>query len=55
MTPEQLAELAKNFMFTEQERVSDTHRAVRFCTSWATKAENVDALCAELKRLASIY
>ena len=49
-----LEELAKNFMFTEQERVSDTHRAVRFCTSWATKQENVDALCAELKRIAAM-
>lgn len=47
-----LAELGKNFMFTEQERVDATHRAVRFCTSWATKEENVDALCAELKRIA---
>ena len=46
-----LEELGKNFMFTEMERVSDTHRCVRFCTSWATKEENVDALCAELKRL----
>ena len=49
-----LEELAKNFMFTEQERVSPTHRAVRFCTSWATKEENVDALCAELKRIAAL-
>lgn len=47
-----LAELEKNFTFNEEKRVDDTHRAVRFCTSWATKAENVDALCAELKRIA---
>ena len=46
-----LAELAKNFMFTEMERVDNTHRCVRFCTSWASRQENVDALCAELKRL----
>ena len=48
-----LEELSKNFMFTEQERVDETHRAVRFCTSWATKQENVDALCAELRRIAA--
>jgi len=46
-----LEELAKNFVFTEQERVDSSHRAVRFCTSWATKTEAVDALCAELRRL----
>ena len=40
-----LDELGKNFTFTEQERVDDHYRAVRFCTSWATKQENVDALC----------
>lgn len=51
LSDELLAELGRNFMFTEMERVSKTHRCVRFCTSWATKEENVDALCAELKRL----
>lgn len=43
--------LAKNFCFTEMERVNDTHRAVRFCTSWATREENVIKLCAELRSL----
>ena len=51
LSDELLAELGKNFMFTEMERVDDHHRCVRFCTSWATKQENMDALCAELKRL----
>lgn len=46
-----LEKLAENFSFTEQERVDATHRAVRFCTSWATTEENVNALCAELERL----
>ena len=48
-----LEELAKTVTFSEQERVSETHRAVRFCTSWATKAENVDTLCRKLKELAA--
>ena len=48
-----LEELAKTITFCEQERVSDTHRAVRFCTSWATKEENVDTLCRKLKELAA--
>ena len=46
-----LEKLGKNFTFTEQVRVDETHRAVRFCTSWATKQESVDALCAELRSL----
>ena len=50
-----LAELGKGFTFVEQERVSATHRAVRFCTSWATTRENTDALCAELRRLAALF
>ena len=46
-----LAELKKRFVFSEQCRVDEGHRAVRFCTSWATKPENVDALCRELEKL----
>ena len=49
-----LDELAKNFMFTEMERVDENHRAVRFCTSWASTQENVDALCHELERIATL-
>ena len=49
-----LAELEKNFTFVEQERVSPTHRAVRFCTSWATTQENTDALCARLRELSGL-
>ena len=47
----ELEELAKNFMFTEMERVDESNRCVRFCTSWATREENVNALCDELKKL----
>lgn len=43
--------LVKDFAFSEQERVDETHRAVRFCTSWATKEESVDALCIRLRQL----
>ena len=43
--------LRKGFSFSYQERVYETHSAVRFCTSWATTQEAVDALCAELKRV----
>lgn len=46
-----LEELAKEFAFTEQQRVDETHRAVRFCTSWCTPQENMDALCHALEKL----
>ena len=49
-----LEELSKEFCFTEMERVDQTHRAVRFCTSWATTQENVDKLCKKLRELASV-
>lgn len=52
LSDELLAELGKEFMFTEMDRVDANRRCVRFCTSWASRQENVDALCAKLKELA---
>lgn len=49
-----LDELSKKYAFTEQQRIDENHRAVRFCTSWATKEENVDALCEDLKTLSNL-
>lgn len=46
-----LAELAKEYVFCEQERVDETHRAIRFCTSWATREDAVDGLCQTLRSL----
>ena len=46
-----LTELAKTYVFSEQERVDDTRRAVRFCTSWAIKPENVDKLIADIEKM----
>ena len=46
-----LDELAKTICFTEMERVDDSHRCIRFCTSWATPEENVQTLIGELRRL----
>lgn len=47
-----LGKLKENFTFMVQEQISETHQAVRFCTSWATTEESVEALCVELQRLA---
>lgn len=46
-----LKKLGENYGYTYQERVDETHSAVRFCTSWATKEDNIDRLIADLKRL----
>ncbi len=48
---EDLAELEQHFGYCYQERIDDTHSAVRFCTSWATKEENVDALIQAIRAL----
>ncbi len=47
-----LNKLSENFSFTEMGRVDETHRAVRFCTSWATREDQVEALCHALRNLA---
>lgn len=46
-----LDQLQKNFSFSEQIRVDEKRRAVRFCTSWASTDESVKALCSALKEL----
>ena len=46
-----LAELGKNFGYEYWERVDKTHSGVRFCASWATTQEHVDALRAAVQAL----
>ncbi|MBR5021849.1 MAG: aminotransferase class I/II-fold pyridoxal phosphate-dependent enzyme [Oscillospiraceae bacterium] len=46
-----LNELGEEFTFAVWEKPDEKHTTVRFCTSWATTDENVDALCAALKNL----
>lgn len=48
-----LSELEKEFTFIRQQKTDDSHTAIRFCTSWATTRENVDALCRKLKELSN--
>lgn len=43
-----LKQLDKDFTYNMMERVDDSHCCVRFCTSWATKQADMDALCAAL-------
>ena len=43
--------LAEKYTFIEMDWVDEDRRVCRFCTSWATKEENVEALCADLQRI----
>ena len=44
MSDEELAIIGKNFGYEYWTRVDETHSGVRFCASWATTQEQVDAL-----------
>ena len=48
-----LEKLSEDFTFSEQARVDADHRAVRFCTSWATNEADVNALCEALVALSN--
>ncbi len=43
--------LEKSYSFEVWGKVDEGHTAVRFCTSWSTRDENVDALIADIQRL----
>ncbi len=51
LTNDKIVKLREKFGFLDWASIDDTHTAVRFCTSWATKEEDVDVLIAELKKL----
>ena len=51
MPDDELAEIGKSFGYEYWERVDETHSGVRFCASWATTQENVDALRAAVQAL----
>ena len=45
---EQLDRLSIKYLFSIWQKVDDHHTAVRICTSWATKPENVDQLLKDI-------
>lgn len=49
VSDEKLKELDEKYSYEYQMRYNETHSVVRFCTSWATKEENVLALLADMK------
>ena len=46
-----LAELGKKYQYSYERRIDDSHSAVRFCTSWATRTEAVEQLIADIRAL----
>ena len=51
LTDAQLARLSEKYSFSIQKRLPDGRTATRFCTSWATGEEDVDALINDIKEL----
>ena len=45
-----LKKLSEKYSFSFWEKMDEDHSAVRVCTSWATKEENIDALIEDLKK-----
>lgn len=48
---EVLKELDKKYSYSYIQRMDETHSAVRFCTSWATREEHVDQLIEDIRAL----
>ncbi|MFP3155350.1 low specificity L-threonine aldolase [Lachnospiraceae bacterium ZAX-1] len=43
--------LSQDYTYAYEARVDENHSAIRFCTNWATKEENVDALLRDIRKL----
>lgn len=43
--------LRKRYEVSDSGRIDETHRAVRFCTSWATRGEDVDRLVKDIRTM----
>lgn len=46
-----LEKLQEKYAYAYQARIDEANSAVRFCTCWATKEENVDMLLADIREL----
>lgn len=46
-----LEEWKAKYSFSWQQRMDETHSAVRFCTSWATRPEDVDLLIEDIEKI----
>ena len=48
---QQAEKLAQHYIFEFDHQIDDTHSCVRFCTSWSTKQQEIDALLADIRAL----
>jgi threonine aldolase len=49
--PEKLRKkLGEKYTFIEMDQLDEDLRVCRFCTSWATRPENVEALCLDIQK-----
>ena len=46
-----LAKIREKYAVTYMNRVDETHSCIRLCTSWATREEDVQAFCNDLKHM----
>ena len=46
-----LAKISEQFEYSYDQRIDAAHSCVRFCTGWATREENVDALIRCVEKL----
>ncbi len=53
-TNEEVEKLEKEFIFSVQKKMDESHSAIRFVTSWATTPKSVEALCDFLKKLQTV-
>ena len=51
MPDEHLNELSKKYTFNTMEKIGDGTTVARFCTSWATSEEAVEALIHDIEKL----
>ena len=51
LTKAQIETLREKYTFADWEKIDDNLFAVRFCTSWSTKCEDVDTLIQDIKAL----
>ena len=50
-----LEKLKEKYVYSYWARVDEAHSAIRLCTSWATKDENVEALCSDIRAIMADY
>lgn len=46
-----MKKLAENYIFEFEQKIDSDHNCVRFCTSWSTTQEEIDALTADIRAL----